>query len=155
MDYNCPKCKSENIQKLEITYKTGKSGLSGSSSSVGVAASSSGVGVGITGGTFSGTQQTDLSQMVAPPKLKKKRPGCILTFSLLSGFAYILIGSTALLIGLVIIAIGIYYYIYGTRYNNNEYAEYADKLRVWERSYICLRCGQIFQKSYSDNENIE
>jgi len=135
MSLNCPKCNSENTQKLSITYQGGIS--NNQSEIVGL-----GVGRGIGGGvaTATGTSITDLAQRYAPPAKKSlslTHVGLILFVGLiLSGFF-----SFSFLIAIAIV-IGIY--ISNAKHNSEVFpAEFAE----WDGKFLCLRCENVFTPS--------
>jgi hypothetical protein len=138
----CASCKSENIQKLALAY------MSGSSQTKGV-----GLGVGIGGsiglGAGMGTNQTLLSNMVAPPKITSPFVGALgiwfLAFFIYTALAVSMPQNMNILSSLLVVIAfvatfwpPIKFYRYLTAKNKTLMEEYNKK-------YICLRCGNIFK----------
>jgi len=86
----CPKCESENTQRLEVAFHSGTQNISTTSNSAGVGIGSGGR-VGFGGGVTktSGQSQSILAQQASPPaKLSYKWPVIIL-FALINVFPFI------------------------------------------------------------------
>jgi hypothetical protein len=90
MNYNCPNCKSKNTQSVNIAHQSGMSNLSGFTGNIGVGMSSGRLGAGVSGGGFSGRQQTLLSHSMKPPDYK---PSWMYTFGIyLSSITFFMSG---------------------------------------------------------------
>ncbi len=152
MNYSCPKCNSENTQRLDIAYKSGVSNVSGTTNNIGVGMSSSGLGIGVSEGNFSGTQESLFSNSIKPPE--KKSAGCItgigvfilipfiivfLGMGVGGNFEQFMFSLTGVLIGIGIIWID---RLQRNRFNRDEY---EPKYRAYQKKFICHRCGNIFQ----------
>jgi hypothetical protein len=161
MYYECPLCKSENIQKSSLTHVSGISQTKG----FGIGAGMSGgslerIGLGF--GVGKATNQTLLSKMTTPPKISSPIGPAIGVFLLiflpcivLCMFIIILAdsidnmnvrqfflnGSFLMILLLIILSLSFWgaYKIYHKidSKNNDIIAEYYNQ-------YICLRCGNIF-----------
>ena len=139
--FECPYCQSENIQSYNIAYASGFSNVSGVTT---------GVGVGV--GNTVGTQQTVLSMMATPPKKKSTTSLFIMgTLGIYFGLGLVLLVSGlsksnwSLLLYIGAYAILIYAIHRRTVWNRTVYPQLR---RDWERTYICLRCGNKFRLDY-------
>ena len=151
MDYICPSCKSENIQKATLTH------VSGISKTKGV-----GIGVGMSGGPLGGlgggigvgkaTNQTMLSQMTTPPKISSplSRAFTIWLLILFVGFIFMslisdLIFTSAILIGLSFVIV--IFLSFGGAYKAYCKQDLKNKemTTAYNEQYICLRCGNVFR----------
>lgn len=139
--YQCPRCHSENIQSYSLIHSMGISKIDLSTVGVGY---SNNLGVGRA--KSHGTQQTAMSASTAPPK--KRSPagdffGSWLVFSIPGvickylNFHYLIVNI--LVWGAVILA----FFMARDAYQWNKYT-FPQKLRDWEHSYVCLRCGNRF-----------
>ena len=147
--YVCPYCQSENIQSYNIAYAGGFSNVNGVTTGVGIGAGGR-VGVGI--GNTVGTQQTALSMMATPPKKKSTTSLFIMgTLGIYFGLGLVLLVSGlsksnwSLLLYIGAYAILIYTIHRRTVWNRTVYPQLR---RDWERTYICLRCGNKFRLDY-------
>ena len=126
----CPKCNSENSQRLEVIYNHGTQTID----------TSTAMGVGYDGGFAygvgftSGTSQSNMAKKVSPPQ--RENYGLAI-FLVIIG---ILIMIASLSFGLVLIGLGIL-----LSYGNNCHNLAADKLhKVWLESWMCNKCGTIY-----------
>ncbi len=158
MDYICPSCKSENIQKATMTH------VSGISKTKGV-----GIGVGMSGGPLGGlgggigvgkaTNQTMLSQMTKPPKIYSPLSraftiwflilfvGFIFSGMILDLIATSKLGDTisAILIGLLYVIL-IFLSFYGAyKVYRKQDLKNKEMITAYDEQYICLRCGNVFR----------
>lgn len=147
--FECPYCQSENIQSYNIAYASGFSNVSGVTTGVGVGMSGR-VGVGV--GNTVGTQQTVLSMMATPPKKKSTTSLFIMgTLGIYFGLGLVLLVSGlsksnwSLLLYIGAYAILIYAIHRRTVWNRTVYPQLR---RDWERTYICLCCGNKFRLDY-------
>ena len=147
--FEYPYCQSENIQSYNIAYASGFSNVSGVTTGVGVGVGGR-VGVGV--GNTVGTQQTVLSMMATPPKQKSTTSLFIMgTLGIYFGLGLVLLVSGlsksnwSLLLYIGAYAILIYAIHRRTVWNRTVYPQLR---RDWERTYICLRCGNKFRLDY-------
>jgi hypothetical protein len=141
MDYCCPKCKSENIQRLSVIYEGGLSVINMESRGSGVGYAGAGAGVAAGVSRTTGTSQTTASQRAAPPTRKTyvKPILAILVVGWISsapftGFAGDLVGA------LTWIAVGGWgFYVF--QYNSKRWPPLK---AVWDSSFLCSRCHEVF-----------
>ncbi len=139
---NCPKCSSENTQRLSAIVDSGTN--HSQAVSVGSFGGSFGgsAGFGTTSSTTNTTTQSALAKKMAAPKKKA-------TVLLLIGFGFLMLfawGMFGKFLGLLVAA-GIGYFAF-IKYKNN-CAFNADVLPGlldgWNRSFYCHRCENVFQ----------
>lgn len=129
------------------------------STSVGVGFGGGSLGVGAAGTTTTGGQSSLLAQELAPPQQKQfmqKKSiagGCLLALALL--FLVIGIASASLLWSILFLVLA----VFGGRlvkqvadqvadFNRDEYPKL---MSAWERSFLCLRCGNRFEAALKEN----
>lgn len=147
---SCPSCKSENTQSIKMMCLNGTS--SGSSTGVGV---SSDLDVGV--GRISSNSQTKLAKKFTPgasPDSLLNGCGCLLlivgslslfVFLNSSGFGSeiaICFGIPALIIGVVIKR--------KLRKSTTQQTEWESKAMLYEKGWICHKCGNTWFPSDSD-----
>jgi zinc-ribbon domain len=134
--WRCPNCNSENFQKLSVIYQGGTT----SNQSVGI-----GVFAGRVGGAVGGgTSRSTLASYAAPPS---KPSGClmllvvwIVCLIVIMGFRLLLPNLPALY-GVIVILL-----LIGGFYLASPSSQFDDRMDEWHRSYLCHRCGHVFQK---------
>jgi hypothetical protein len=156
----CPKCHSDEWKLASIVHAGGLSTISTSTVGVGGGASADifggGVGLGAGVGSTTGTQQTALSKLAAPPE-KEMRPAtafiCLGGIILLGGV--LLIRSTIVsehpifffVFPLLIIVIGILRILFTPGVARDLKEKRNGALLEYARKRMCLRCGTIYLHS--------
>ncbi len=144
MDFFCPSCKSDNIQRLSVIYEGGLSDINTKSKGTAIGFGRGGIGVGVGSSKTTGTSQTAASQRAAPPAKKRYlKPLLIVfaTFMLMSLFidAKSSIVTNVLGIGWFAASAGWIYYAF--QYNAKKWPPLK---AVWDNSYLCNRCNEMF-----------
>ena len=146
----CPKCASENTQRLEVIFNGGTQTSTSSSVSVGAAMRGGGFGAFT---SSSGVSQTTLAQNVAPPQPQKESSVSKLCgFMVLFGIFPVLIGFSksdgflvvfgAILIGLFSIPI-----IKDAKKRKVYNRDVLPGLyQQWMDSWSCHKCGTIYHQ---------
>lgn len=165
VSFHCPKCHAENIQKASLIVSLETKALSASTATIGLGATRSGAGIGISGSATRGTLTAALAQQLGQPK-KPQRPSnaCLIEIWVVS--LLIVLGSLGALIdgGLEaidawapfavvapLIAIGgplVYRRVIAPERKKQfeqATAQYTRDMATWEKTYCCLRCGEVFQ----------
>lgn len=140
----CPKCESDNTQRLEVAFQGGTQNISTSSNTTGIGISGGGrIGLGLAKTKTSGQSQSILAQQASPPAKKSfKWPG-------IGAFVGVMILNTAnyqvvqSLVGLAIV--GLSGYLIYTRIQFNS-KEWPGLYRHWSESWICHKCGDIYHQ---------
>ncbi len=149
----CPKCDSQDTVKLSILYMSGISNVSTKTKSAGIGiglASGKKLGIGVGGarGKTTGTHQTKLSELAAPPEntgVSFSRTHVIL---LVIGFIVWCIcvsaGSNSLTalawLSYALLIACIYYLA-----REKRTTEYENEYSIWNKKFVCNRCGCIFK----------
>ena len=150
--YWCPACKSQNTQRLSTVHMSGLSQFSAVTGGIGW------TGAPAIGGAWTtGTSQTQLSAIAAPPPKKSYRNGLLLLF--LSPLVAAIVAEVAFLIAQRVFGTTLIYEQLATiSFFALEIGAIALLLRVfafnkniwprlfreWQMSFLCRRCGQIF-----------
>jgi hypothetical protein len=153
MALQCPRCKSDNVQKVEMAFKAGTSSLAGNVSGGGVGVGMLGVGVGAGSGKLSGTQQTELAKSLAPPKNQLSTllalmlvgvPG--VTFMMLSLVDTFFLRAGLTWVAVVAISVGIAATVIFLRSDmaSKLAAEYRQSMDYWCKTFVCFKCGAQF-----------
>lgn len=130
----CPKCNSDNTQRLSVIYQSGTQHISTTSRTYG-GGGGSGFGVGGASTTTSGTSQSYLASKAAPPK---KKPLALAIGIIVVGF---LAFYVQFLLALLILAAGGFLAYKAFRYNKEVYPGLRQE---WQRSWHCNKCGTIY-----------
>ena len=139
----CPKCESENTQRLEIAFNSGTQNISTSSRSTGIGIGSGGsIGIGMGRAKTSGQSQSILAQQAAPPRKKSYKWAVIATFL---GLIILATGQAmGILIGLAVIGLSGYRIYVTFKFNSREWPNHYQN---WAKSWICHKCGDIYQQA--------
>lgn len=129
MSYTCPVCKSDQVQSFRMAYETGTATSTSRTTGGGFAAVDGTLVPAFGGGTTRTTSMSLVAQKVSPPRVRT-----------VPWWAWLL-GVLFFPLGLIIPLVLHFNY---KKWNEGEYP----KLRLaWERSWICLKCGHIFQST--------
>lgn len=140
----CPKCESENTQRLEVAFHSGTQNISTTSNSAGVGIGSGGR-IGFGGGVTktSGQSQSILALQAAPPaKQSYKYP---LIGILLGPQLFFIIGGASG-IATALAAVGVSGYLIYSRFQFNS-KEWPKIYQRWSESWLCHKCGGIYHQT--------
>ncbi len=140
--YTCPECHSENIQRFEIAYQNGISGIDANILGAGI---SGGGHFGIGGGKTKGVSQTELSKLTAPPRKIRYTTWIILWIVLWFVISLILPASISN-IAFIVFTIAYFYFVMYKRMYYYNHEVYPKRMEEWHHSWICFRCGNRFLK---------
>ena len=160
MDLRCPNCNSD-LKKVSLTYQEGLSRLNARTRIRGVVVGSDGPDLVVGRATTKGTQQTDVSRALTPPKKwsYRKLVGWSLLVFLSVGWIVFYVNtvmknsstmsSMPLTIYTVLSAsVFIPLLVLFWRHNHSKYqTQYAQ----WNRSFICERCGAVSKHELPNN----
>lgn len=147
MDLNCPKCSSEQTQKITAIVSSGTTHSVGLTSSVGVGSVGGKMAVGSSTGTTRSTSTSELAKKLAAPV--KKSDSLILPLVLILGiFGWIPIAMMGFLGYLVSGGLGYWLFTHlkkksdaAKQYNTEVFpVEFSN----WERGFYCHRCEHSF-----------
>lgn len=141
----CPKCESDNTQRMEVAFHSGTQNTSTTSSATGLGFS--GGRIGIAGGVSktSGQTQSTLASACAPPEKKPTKAlkwgigygGLLAVF----GFSY---GWVYPLIGLALLGLSLYRFRAHSQFNSQEWPKLHQH---WAGSWICHKCGVMYHQA--------
>lgn len=140
--YKCGTCGATDIQKLSMVYETGTSTISttttGSTIGGGFGGGGLGGGGAKTRSSTSGQQTTELARRAAPPQKKLAFSWIAIGF-----FAGILVAA---LFGFPVMILfwGLCGYLAWRGFTHNAQV-YPGQKGLWDRSWLCHRCGGVFQ----------
>ena len=143
----CPKCESDNTQRLEVAFHSGTQNISTTSNTAGVGIGGGGrfgYGGGIT--TTSGQSQSILAQQAPPPRKKSyKWPAIGAFFGILMGLTGLSPGTYVQ--GLVMLGVGgcCGYVAYSRRQFNSQ--DWPKLYQYWAESWLCHKCGGIYHQA--------
>lgn len=148
MSYDCPRCQSEQTQKVSIAYQSGISKINTSTTQGGVLVGNAGLNAGIGEGETSGVMQTEFSKSIAPPK---EQPYTFSFFISAIVFGPILVfltifkidNSVTIFLDFLLAIAAMIWAIKGIHKHNK--IQYPPLMERWQRQFICLRCGTIFE----------
>jgi hypothetical protein len=145
MEYVCPHCKSDNIQRLSVVYEGGLSNIDTKSRGTGIALGRGGIGLGVGSSRTKGTSQTAASEKASPPPQKtflKPLLGIAALFIVLG----IVVGKSvpALIINGGWLAASAAWIYFAFQYNKNTWPALKAK---WDNSFLCNRCNAMFSLS--------
>jgi hypothetical protein len=137
----CPKCNSDNTQRLEVVFDHGTQDINTKSNTVGVGF---GGRLGVAGATTktTGKSQSVLAQKAAPPSKKRYKWAVILVIA--GYFPLTAIANkdfTTGAIGIAIIALGCYLGYSAFQFNSKKY---PSLYQYWLDSWLCNKCGSIY-----------
>ena len=157
MELQCPNCKSTDLKKVSLAYQQGLQHVSTRTRLRGVVVGSDGPDVLVGRATTKGTQQTEISKKLTPPKkwsYLKLTGRSILAFLSVGWVVFYMntitknsssVSSVPLTIYIVLSA-GVFVALVLAYWNHNHYT-YAQEFAVWDRSFFCQRCGTISDQS--------
>jgi hypothetical protein len=157
ISFNCPSCKSENIQKASVLVSMGSKTLRATTVGVGGGSGGLNAGVGLSGGSITSELATRLSPP-APWAWGKHLPvwqyfgfpSFILMFSCAcyNSFEKGYTGAGFTYLVLTILTIWLPYFVLipsWKRTQTREENKYRQALARWQKTYYCLRCGTSFE----------
>ena len=146
--YSCPTCGSENTQRLSTAYMEGVSQFSATTSGFGWLG-----GPAVANGWTTGTCQTGLAQISAPPQKRSYRQGLLLLFlgpvigalpfaimEHLNGKAQI----HEILAAISVLTLELCAIVLLVRAAVHNRTTWPRRIREWQMYWICRRCTQIF-----------
>ena len=147
MDLNCPKCSSEQTQKITAIVSSGTTHSVGRTNSVGVASVGGKMAIGSSSGTTHSTSTSALAKKLAAPT--RQSDSLILPFI----FVVVLVGWIPVAImGFfgVLVSGGLGYWLFQRMKTKADAAKqynsevYPGAIAAWENSFYCHRCEHSF-----------
>lgn len=148
MSLNCPKCGTENTQKLSIIHSSGFTNINTTSSGVGIGIGKSGIGVGVGSGSTTGTHQNALSATYSPPPKAKDGMNVFVALVSFLIFPFLLFNFKVDVVMISSIIFCVCFFLLAvnsvrsnSKYNREVWPKLYDE---WQRSFLCLRCEHVF-----------
>ena len=136
----CPKCGSENCQRLEVMYELGTQDINTVSrrAAIGSVAGRGAAGIGST--TTEGQSQTRMAEKASPPETRRY------VFAAFFAFMAFLLFSASRTLTWQVIALAIIaacgYYMYKVYHYNSK--EWPAQYQYWKDQWACLKCGEVY-----------
>lgn len=155
MDLHCPNCNSTDLKKISLAYEEGLSRLNARTRIRGVVVGSDGPDLVVGRATTKGTQQTEISKTLTPPKkwsYRKLSGWSILVFLSVGWIVFYVntitknsssVSSVPLTIYAVLSAV-VFVAVFLVYWKHN-HSTYARQFQRWHQSFICERCGAVSQ----------
>lgn len=139
----CPKCDSENTQRLQVVFQNGTQNISTTSRSTGIGIGSNGsLAMGLGSSKTSGQAQSILAQQVAPPPKKSLKWPVI---GGIVGLLVLFIGTVVhFLMGIAILGLSGYFIYQRSLFNSKEWPALYQH---WSNSWICNKCGDVYHQA--------
>lgn len=153
MDLQCPNCRSTDLKKVSLAYQEGLQHVSTRTRLRGVVVGSDGPDVVVGRATTKGTQQTEISKTLTPPK----KWSYVRLFGW-SALVFLSVGwivfyvntiarnasslSSGPLTIYVVLSAGLFVAVCFVYWRHN-HSIYPGQFGRWERSFLCQRCGTV------------
>ena len=159
MDLQCPNCKSTDLKKVSLAYQEGLQRVSTRTRLRGIVVGSDGPDVVVGRATTKGTQQTEISKVLTPPKkwsYLKLIGWSALVFLSIGWIVFYVntitrnassISSVPLAI-YVLVSTAIFAAVFVVYWKRNHSA-YPRQYEQWDRSFLCQRCGTVSHHNLS------
>ena len=153
MDLQCPNCKSTDLKKVSLAYQEGLQRVSTRTRLRGVVVGSDGPDVVVGRANTKGTQQTEISKVLTPPKRW--------SYLKLFGWSALVFLSVGLIVFYVntittnassvssvpltiyaVLSAGLFVALFLVYWKHN-HSTYPRQYAHWDRSFLCNRCGAV------------
>jgi hypothetical protein len=158
MDLQCPNCKSTDLKKVSLAYQEGLQRVSTRTRLRGVVVGSDGPDVVVGRATTKGTQQTEISKVLTPPKKWSylKLFGWSVLVFLSVGWIVFYVNtittntSSVSSVPLTIYAVlsGVIFVVLFLSYWSHNHTTYPLQYAKWDRSFICQRCAAVSEQEH-------
>lgn len=153
MDLQCPNCRSTDLKKVSLAYQEGLQHVSTRTRLRGVVVGSDGPDVVVGRATTKGTQQTEISKALTPPKnwsyakLFGWSALAFLSVGWIVFYVNTITNNSSSVSSLPLRVFGVlsaclFVALFFLFWNHN-HSTYPRKYAQWERSFICNRCGVV------------
>jgi hypothetical protein len=156
MELQCPNCKSIDLKKVSLAYQEGLQRVNMRTRIRGVVVGSDGPDLIVSRGTTKGTQQTEISRVLAPPRRWSylKLIGRAVLVFLSVGWIVFYVNTVAKnsspvasvpLTVYSLLSAGVFVALFLVYAKHNQ-STYPRQFAKWDRSFICERCGTVSQQ---------
>ena len=153
MDLQCPNCRSTDLKKVSLAYQEGLQHVSARTRLRGVVVGSDGPDVVVGRAKTKGTQQTEISKALTPPRkwsYVKLFGWSVLVFLSVGWIVFYVHTVDTNSSSVLSLSLGIYgilgigmfagVWIFFWKHNHSTYPR---QFAQWEQSFICQRCGTV------------
>ena len=157
MDLHCPNCNSTDLKKVSLAYQEGLSRLNARTRIRGVVVGGDGPDLVVGRATTKGTQQTEISKVLTPPKKWSygKFLGWSLVLFLSVGWIVFYVNTitrnsssvSSVPLTIYIVLSGAVFVAFFFLHWKHNHSSYPQRYAKWDRSFICERCGAISQQT--------
>ena len=156
MELQCPNCRSTDLKKVSLAYQEGLQHVSTRTRLRGVVVGIDGPDVFVGRATTKGTQQTEISKALTPPKkwsYIKLLGWSVLVFLSVGWIVFYVnaitnnstsVSSVPLTIYVVLCA-GVFAAIV-VLFSKHNHSTFPRQFAQWDRSFVCQRCGTVSQQ---------
>ena len=159
MDLHCPNCNSTHLKKVSLAYEEGLSRVNTRTRLRGVVVGTDGPDLVVVGRAITkGTQQTDVSKALTPPKKWSYRNlfGWSALVFLSVGWIVFYVNTTMRnsssissvpLAIYTVLSVGLFVVLFLLYWKHNR-STYPRQYAQWNQSFICERCGIVSQHDF-------
>lgn len=158
MDLQCPNCKSADLKKVSLAYQEGLQRVSTRTRLRGVVVGSDGPDVVVGRATTKGTQQTEISKVLTPPKkwsYSKLFGWSVLLFLSVGWIVFYVNTITTSASSVSSVPLTIYVLFSAAivvavflAYCKHNHSTYPRQYERWDRSFLCQRCGTVSHRNH-------
>ena len=164
MELHCPNCRSTDLKKISLAYREGLQRVSTRTRIRGVMVGSDGPDVVVGRATTKGTQQTEISKVLTPPKkwsYLKLFGWSVLVFLSVGWIVFYVntitrnassISSVPLTI-YVLFSAAVCAAVFLVYWRHN-HSTYPRQYEQWDQSFLCQRCGAVSEQPFDDSRRI-
>lgn len=164
MELQCPNCKSVDIKKASLVYQEGLQRVSTRTRLRGVVVGSDGPDLVVGTATTKGTQQTEISKVLAPPtkwSYLKLLGWSVLVFVSVGWLVFYVSTIATNSSSVYSVPLAIYAVLSAAAFVvcliaswNHNHSTYPRQFGLWDRSFICQRCGTVSEQPFDGGGRI-
>ncbi len=164
MDLQCPACKSPDLKKVSLAYLEGLQRVNTRTGIRGVVVGTDGPDLVVGRAATKGTQQTEISKVLAPPK--KWSVGKLFRWSILVflsvGWLIFYVNTTirnassvsSVPLGIYSVLFAVVFVVLFLAYWSHNHTTYPQQYAQWDRSFICQHCGTVSRQKVDGMETV-
>jgi hypothetical protein len=156
MELQCPNCRSTDLKKVSLAYQEGLQHVSARTRLRGVVVGIDGPDVFVGRATTKGTQQTEMSKALTPPKkwsYIKLLGWSVLVFLSVGWIVFYVNAITNNSTSVSSVPLTIYVVLYAgafaaivVLFSKHNHSTFPRQFAQWDRSFVCQRCGTVSQQ---------
>ena len=134
----CPQCRSENVQRLEVAYYGGTKTIDASSHTAGVGSISGMLGLSGSVTNTTGVSQSLIAHQSSPP-LKKSFKWSVI--AIIVGLLFMSGSGGWMVFGGLLLISGVTLAIIAAKFNSEQWPSMYE---LWRNSWVCHKCGCFY-----------